>query len=86
MKKSKKRRNAPSTPLAAFHKGSRDAEIQAFTPPVPPHNPFFSNFRQNKNTKQKKHLKEGVSSESPGRFRLTRLSSFFHPENHTVLL
>ena len=35
MKKSKKRRNAPSTPLAAFHKGSRDAEIQAFGKPVP---------------------------------------------------
>ncbi len=72
MKKSKKRRNAPSTPLAAFHKGSRDAEIQA--------------FGKRGTTAQCSHLKEGVSSESPGRFRLTRLSSFFHPENHTVLL
>lgn len=50
MKKSKKRRNAPSTPLAAFHKGSRDAEIQAFGKPVPRHNVVTSKkvYRRNR--------------------------------------
>lgn len=35
--KNKKKRNLPSTPLAAFHKGSRDAEIAAFGKPVQHH-------------------------------------------------
>lgn len=50
MKKSKKRRNAPSTPLAAFHKGSRDAEIQTFGKPVPRHNVVTSKkvYRRNR--------------------------------------
>ncbi len=48
--KNKKRRNAPKSPLAAFHKGSRDAEIQAFGRPVPRHKVIESKkvYRRNR--------------------------------------